>query len=199
MINENSTLRQMARESLKGKWNIVVPTFLVYFIIVGVIEYLGEQVPILNVLTIIVSGPIVLGISIFSLNIARNKDAKIEQLFEGFRNFGTSILAYVLMVLFIILWTILLIIPGIIAAISYSMTFFIIAEDETIGAYDALKKSKEMMNGHKWKFFCLGFSFFGWFLLSIFTLGIGLLWLAPYVNVSYVKFYDDIKEVNASK
>ena len=128
-----------------------------------------------------------------------NKDAKIEQLFEGFRNFGTSILAYVLMVLFIILWTILLIIPGIIAAISYSMTFFIIAEDETIGAYDALKKSKEMMNGHKWKFFCLGFSFFGWFLLSIFTLGIGLLWLAPYVNVSYVKFYDDIKEVNASK
>jgi uncharacterized membrane protein len=102
MINENSTLRQMARESLKGKWNIVVPTFLVYFIIVGVIEYLGEQAPILNVLTIIVSGPIVLGISIFSLNIARNKDAKIEQLFEGFRNFGTSILAYVLMVLFII-------------------------------------------------------------------------------------------------
>jgi len=199
MINENSTLRQMARESLKGKWNIVVPTFLVYFIIVGVIEYLGEQAPILNVLTIIVSGPIVLGISIFSLNIGRNKDAKIEQLFEGFRNFGTSILAYVLMVLFIILWTILLIIPGIIAAISYSMTFFIIAEDETIGAYDALKKSKEMMNGHKWKFFCLGFSFFGWFLLSIFTLGIGLLWLAPYVNVSYVKFYDDIKEVNASK
>ncbi|MBT4916622.1 MAG: DUF975 family protein [Formosa sp.] len=199
MINENSTLRQMARESLKGKWNIVVPTFLVYFIIVGVIEYLGEQAPILNVLTIIVSGPIVLGISIFSLNISRNKDAKIEQLFEGFRNFGTSILAYVLMVLFIILWTILLIIPGIIAAISYSMTFFIIAEDETIGAYDALKKSKEMMNGHKWKFFCLGFSFFGWFLLSIFTLGIGLLWLAPYVNVSYVKFYDDIKEVNASK
>ena len=199
MINENSTLRQMARESLKGKWNIVVPTFLVYFIIVGVIEYLGEQAPILNVLTIIVSGPIVLGISIFSLNIARNKDARIEQLFEGFRNFGTSILAYVLMVLFIILWTVLLIIPGIIAAISYSMTFFIIAEDETIGAYDALKKSKEMMNGHKWKFFCLGFSFFGWFLLSIFTLGIGLLWLAPYVNVSYVKFYDDIKEVNASK
>ena len=199
MINENSTLRQMARESLKGKWNIVVPTFLVYFIIVGVIEYLGEQAPILNVLTIIVSGPIVLGISIFSLNIARNKDAKIEQLFEGFRNFGTSILAYVLMVLFIILWTILLIIPGIIAAISYSMTFFIIAEDETIGAYDALKKSKEIMNGHKLKFFYLGFSFFGWFLLSIFTLGIGLLWLAPYVNVSYVKFYDDIKEVNASK
>ena len=97
------------------------------------------------------------------VNIARNKDAKIEQLFEGFRNFGTSILAYVLMVLFIILWTILLIIPGIIAAISYSMTFFIIAEDETICAYEALKKSKEMMNGHKWKFFCLGFSFFGWF------------------------------------
>lgn len=173
--------------------------FLLYFLIIGGIEYLGEIVPILSLLTIIVSGPIALGISIFSLNIARNKDAKIEQLFEGFRNFGTSILAYVLMVLFIILWTILLIIPGIIAAISYSMTFFIIAEDETIGAYDALKKSKEMMNGHKWKFFCLGFSFFGWFLLSIFTLGIGLLWLAPYVNVSYVKFYDDIKEVNASK
>ncbi len=199
MVNENSTLRQMARESLAGKWKIAVITFLLYFLIIGGIEYLGEIVPILSLLTIIVSGPIALGISIFSLNIARNKDAKIEQLFEGFRNFGTSILAYILMVLFIFLWTILLIIPGIIAAISYSMTFFIIAEDETIGPHDALKKSKEMMNGHKWKFFCLGFSFFGWFLLSILTLGIGLLWLAPYVNVSYVKFYDDIKEINASK
>lgn len=95
MINENSTLRQMARESLKGKWNIVVPTFLLYFLIIGGIEYLGEIVPTLSLLTIIVSGPIVLGISIFSLNIARNKDARIEQLFEGFRNFGTSIIAYV--------------------------------------------------------------------------------------------------------
>ena len=68
--------------------------FLLYFFIIGGIEYLGEIAQILSLLTIIISGPIALGISIFSLNISRNKDAKIEQLFEGFRNFGTSILAY---------------------------------------------------------------------------------------------------------
>jgi uncharacterized membrane protein len=97
------------------------------------------------------------------------------------------------MILFILLWTLLLIIPGIIAAISYSMTFYILADDNSIGAMDAIDKSKKMMDGYKWKYFCLGLRFLGWALLCILTLGIGFLWLMPYMQVSMAKFYDDVK------
>jgi uncharacterized membrane protein len=137
-----------------------------------------------------------LGITIFSLNIARDKELKVEQLFEGFENFWTSVGAYILMLIFILLWSILLIIPGIIAAISYSMTFLIIAEDESIDAIEALKKSKEIMYGHKWKYFCLMLRFIGWALICILTLGIGFIWLLPYVQVTTVKFYEDIQVAN---
>ena len=97
------------------------------------------------------------------------------------------------MVVFVFLWALLLIIPGIIAAIAYSQTFYILAEDDTIGSMDALRKSKEMMIGYKWKYFCLGLRFIGWALLCVLTLGIGFLWLSPYIQVSYAKFYEDLK------
>jgi uncharacterized membrane protein len=135
----------------------------------------------------------VLGISIFSLSISRNQEARLEQIFDGFNNFGTALGAYLLMILFIILWMLLLIIPGIIAALSYSMTFYILADDKTIPAMDAIDKSKAMMDGYKWKLFCMGLRFFLLALLCILTLGIGFLWLFPYMQVSAAKFYDDIK------
>ena len=129
----------------------------------------------------------------FSLSLSRNENARLEQIFEGFRNYGTVLGACLLMVVFIILWALLLIIPGIIAAIAYSQTFYILAEDDTIGSMDALRKSKEMMDGYKWKYFCLGLRFIGWVLLCVLTLGIGFLWLSPYIQVSYAKFYEDLK------
>ena len=196
MTKDNAVLMQMARESLRWKWNTVVPIFLIYIIITAALQGVSEVFPLAGLISLILSGPIALGISIFSLNIAGDNDLKAEQLFEGFKNFGTSVVAYLLMVIFILLWSILLIIPGIIAALSYSMTFFIIAEDSSIDAVEALKKSKEMMDGHKWKYFCLSLRFIGWALICILTLGIGFLWLLPYIQVTNVKFYEDIKEAN---
>ena len=76
------------------------------------------------------------------------------------------------------------------------MTFFLIAENESIGPLEAIKKSKEMMRGNKWKYFCLWLRFFGWGLLCILTLGIGILWLAPYIIVSLAQFYDDLKPIS---
>ena len=102
------------------------------------------------------------GICMFTLSLSRNENARLEQIFEGFKNYGTVLGAYLLMVVFIFLWALLLIIPGIIAAFAYSQTFYILAEDDTIGSMDALRKSKEMMNGYKWKYFCLGLRFIGW-------------------------------------
>ena len=190
MKTENVVLMQMARESLVGKWGLAIGTFVLYSLIAGSIQ----SIPIVGVITsIIISGPFEIGIAFFSLSISRNQDAKLEQIFQGFKNFGTALGAYLLRSLFIFLWTLLLIIPGIIAAISYSMTFYILADDNSIGAMDAIDKSKKMMDGYKWKCFCLGLEFLGWALLCILTLGIGLLWLIPYYHVSMAKFYDDLK------
>tara|TARA_B110000027_G_scaffold64896_1_gene69557 strand:- start:403 stop:984 length:582 start_codon:yes stop_codon:yes gene_type:complete len=193
MKTENLVLMQMARKSLKEKWGLAVGTFVVYMLIIGAIQATTEFFPLAGLLLLAISGPMALGIAIFSINISRNQDARLEQIFQGFNNFSTSLGAYLLMLLFIFLWTLLLIIPGIIAVLSYSMTFYILADDNSIGAMEAINKSKKMMNGYKWKYFCLGLRFIGWSLLCILTLGIGFLWLLPYMQVSMVKFYDDIK------
>jgi uncharacterized membrane protein len=190
MKTENVVLMQMAKESLKGKWGIAIGTFVVYIIIVTAPQIIPIVGPIAS---LIITGPLVLGLAIFSLSISRNQDAKLEQIFQGFDNFGTALSAYLLMALFILLWMLLLIIPGIIAAISYSMTFYILVDDNSIKAMEAIDKSKKMMVGYKWKYFYLGLRFLGWALLCILTLGIGFLWLIPYMQVSMAKFYDDVK------
>lgn len=190
MKTENVVLMQMARESLKGKWGLAIGTFVVYMLIAVGIQIIPIAGPIAS---LIISGPLTLGLAVFSLSISRNQEAKLEQIFQGFNYFGNLLSTYLLMILFILLWTLLLIIPGIIAAISYSMTFYILAEDNSIGAMDAIDKSKKMMDGYKWKYFCLLLRFTAWALLCILTLGIGFLWLMPYLQVSMAKFYDDVK------
>jgi uncharacterized membrane protein len=192
MKTENSVLMRQARESLVGNWGLAVGTFLVYMLIAVGIQNIPKAGPILSLL---VSGPMMLGITIFSLSLSRKTGPKMEQMFEGFKRFSTALSAYLLTLLFTILWSLLLIIPGIIAAMSYSMTFFILADDHTIAPSDAIKKSKKMMYGYKWKFFKLQLRFIGWALLCLLTLGIGFLWLIPYIQISAAKFYDDVKNV----
>jgi uncharacterized membrane protein len=96
------------------------------------------------------------------------------------------------MLLFVILWALLLIVPGIIAAISYSMTFYIMADNKEMSAQDAIRKSKVLMTGNKYRYFCLGCRFIGWFILGIVTLGIGFLWIMPYFMVSNARFYESL-------
>lgn len=195
MKKENVLLMKEARETLVGKWGLAVGTFFIYILITSILSRFRN---VGSLISLIVEGPLMLGLAMFSLSLARKKDAKLEQLFEGFKRFSKSLVAYLLVLVFTILWALLLIVPGIIAAISYSQTFFILADDESISAGDAIKKSKKMMYGYKWKYFYLGCRFIGWFLLSILTLGIGLLWLLPYIHVTMAKFYDDIKGESTS-
>ncbi|MFA5841175.1 MAG: DUF975 family protein [Candidatus Paceibacterota bacterium] len=195
MKKENALLMKEAREALVGKWGLAVGTFFIYILITGILNKIRNVGPVIS---LIIDGPLMLGLAMFSLSLSRKKDAKFEQLFEGFKRFGKSLVAYLLVIIFSILWTLLLIVPGIIAAISYSQTFFILVDDENISAGDAIKKSKKMMYGYKWKYFYLGCRFIGWLLLSILTLGIGLLWLIPYINVTLAKFYDDLKDSSVS-
>lgn len=133
------------------------------------------------------------GFAIFSLALSRNQEVKFEQLFDGFKSFAKYLYAYLLIAIYVLLWMLLLIIPGIVAAFSYSMTYFILADNPTMNAPEALKRSKEIMMGNKWKYALLYLRFFGWFLLSVLSLGIGFLWLFQYMQISAAKFYEDIK------
>ena len=187
---ENSILMAQARECLSDKWGLVIGTFVVYTVIIIPISL----IPVVGwIISILIGGPMSIGIAIFTLSVSRKQDAQLAQIFEGFQKFSVGLAAYLLIAAFVILWMLLLIIPGIIAALSYSMTYYIIADNDSIGALDAITKSKEMMRGNKWKLFCLGFRFFGWGLLCILSVGIGFLWLYPYMMVSFAQFYDDIK------
>lgn len=191
MNTENIQLMRQAKEALAGKWGLAIGTFLIYMLIIGgvqVVPFAG------SIAVLIIGGPMALGIAIFSLAIARKEDSRLEQIFKGFDNFGNSLAAYLLMMVFVFLWMLLLIVPGIIMAIAYSQTFFIMADDNQIGPMDALRKSKKMMDGYKWKYFCLGLRFIGWFLLCILTLGLGFIFLTPYLYVSFANFYNDIKD-----
>ena len=190
MKKENVVLMKEARETLAGNWGLAIGVCFLYVLITLVV---GSPKRIGSLLSFLISGPMMIGLATFSLAYARKQEATLAQLFVGFKEFARALLAYFLMVLFIILWSLLLIVPGIIAALSYSQTFFILAEDKTIKAADALKKSKAMMNGNKKKLFYLSLRFLGWGILCIFTFGIGFLWLVPYVQITMAKFYDDLK------
>lgn len=190
MKTENTELIKQARESLTGKWSLAIGTFIVYILVILTIQL----IPIAGIIaTLLITGPMNLGLVIFSLSISRNQDAELGQLFEGFKKFGVALSAYLLVALFTLLWMFLLIIPGIIKAISYSMTFYIIADDDNIGAMDAIDKSMLMMEGNKLKYFYLCLRFVGLALLCVITLGIGFLWLIPFAQITMTKFYEDVK------
>ncbi len=142
---------------------------------------------------IIVGAPLIVGMSGFSLSLARKQEARLVQIFDGIKKFWACLGTYLLVMIFIILWALLLIIPGIMAAYSYAMVYFILADNEAISPLEAIAKSKEMMRGNRWKLFCLGLRFIGWGILCLLTLGIGFLWMLPYLYVAFAQFYDDIK------
>ena len=131
-------------------------------------------------------------------NIVREQAAKTDDLFFGFNNnLGNSILAYLLVFVFVFIGFILLIIPGIIVGLALSQTWFILADNPSMDSYSAVIKSKDMMNGFKWQYFKIGLRLFVLGLLCLLTLGIGFLWLIPYQYVVYAKFYEEVKAANS--
>lgn len=190
-LTHNRDLMRMARESLDTRWGIAIGIALLFQVVLsgtaGLIPFVGV------IACLIISGPMTLGLNGVFLSLARRAEVNVAQLFLGFNRFGNALGAYLLMSLFILLWSLLLIVPGIIAAYGYSMTFYIMADDPSVDAMDALARSKAMMRGKKWKLFCLSWRFFGWALLCLLTCGIGYLWLAPYMNTTFAHFYEDVR------
>ena len=113
---------------------------------------------------------------------------------DSFVRWGRKVWGMFLMNFFISLWSLLLIIPGFIKLYAYALTPYILIDNPEISANQAINLSQKMMKGHKFDLFFLHFSFIGWFFLSIFTFGIGLLWLLPYMMTAQAAFYQDVKK-----
>ena len=191
---ENKSIRTEARNRLSVNWGQPIGVFIVYLLIAVALQntpYIG------TIALLFIAGHLTLGLAIYFLKFFRHEEANLNLLFEGFKNYGNVLVTYLLYSIYILLWTLLFIIPGIIAQMKYSQVWFIMAEDHEISGNDALKKSKEMMDGFKMQYFLLALSFIGWILLAMLTCGIGLLWVVPYMQTSYAKFYEALKEHHA--
>ena len=199
-------LKAMAKESLQGKYGDAIVITVLLFIISALIgggtaafttNMSEENAEIIeSIVELILSGLFTFGYLSFFLKISRNEDVEINELWSKTSMFMTFIAAAILIGLFTTLWTLLLIIPGIIAAYSYQMTLYILLDNPDMNVMDAIKESKRMMKGHKMDYFVLQLSFIGWIILGIFTLGILYLWLVPYMNVTMCNFYNNLKELS---
>ena len=196
----NSEITEAARSSLSGSWSKAIGAMLLYgFIMIGL--GLGDsalcslfmpQNSSLAMAQWIFSGAMMVGLAAFFVSLTDGLP-EFSRLFDGFNHFGRSFGAYFMYGLFILLWSLLFVIPGIIKTYSYAMTFFILADDPDVGVFEAITRSRELMDGNKFKFWLLSWRFFGWSILCLFTLGLGFLWLAPYMQACFAEFYKDIK------
>lgn len=192
----SKNLRAIGRNALAGKWKIsclallvmilciAIPTVILNALFgiktdlygmqseydVDVYSSIYNTMPSLSIIAsiymILVSGAFTLGIIIFFLTIFRREDAKITDVFLGFEHFGKALGLMLFQTLWIYIWTFLLIVPGIIAAIRYSQAFYILADNPDKGIRECMNESKMMMKGNKAKYFCLNLSFIGWLLLA---------------------------------
>ena len=184
----NSEIRAAAREELQGNWMNPVLATLIYFAI-------SSATSVFGIIGLFLVLPIEFGFTIaFLLFIRGKKEEMINNMFGEFKNYVRALVVPLLTAVFTFLWTLLFIIPGIIKSYSYAMTFFIAKDHPELSADDCIEESMKMMDGHKWDLFLLDLSFIGWALLClIFTLGIGFLWLCPYVMSSHAIFYKELK------
>ena len=160
--------------------------------LVGSAVYITIAAIVMAVVYFALGSIISIGYARFNLDLVDRGTPSFETLFGYFSYWKTTAVAKLLQSVYILLWSLLFIIPGIIAAYSYAMTEFILAEHPDLTASEAIAQSKEMMAGNRWRLFCLHISFIGWDILSSLTLGIGNLWLRPYKRAAEAAFYREI-------
>lgn len=217
-----SDYRRKAREMLAGRWGLAILVTLVASIFGAAkvsgslnieiktenLRMLPEHIRvaitmiglalaglsgILATVQFVFGGVVRLGFCRFWLKAQDGEEPAFKDLFSRFNRFGDGFLLNLLMGLYIVLWMLLFIIPGIIASYSYSMAHYIMEENPEMKASEAIRASKELMRGHKAELFVLNLSFIGWMLLSILTFGIGFLWLNPYMEAAHAAFYRSLQ------
>ena len=142
---------------------------------------------------VFISNPAIIGSCNYYIKNVDSKPSLVE-VFSGYKTrYGRNIKTMLLVDIKLVLWSILFLIPGIIKSFEYAIIPYILADDAEISSKDAFKKAKQMMKGNKWRMFKLEFSFIGWFMLCVLTLGIGTFFLMPYVSATFAEFYMELK------
>ena len=200
-MGTNQDYKNRALASLEGNWGKTAIATLIFLILSMGVSW-TVTTPMGNNLVMSYSTqgiwallcmPLGWGFVVYFLNLIRNDNTDYERLFDGYKDFIRIFLAEFLVNLAMGIGMILLIIPGIIIGSGLVMTGFILKDDKEISAVDAMKKSWEMTDGHKGALVLLFLSFLGWIILSIFTLGIGMLFLYPYMQTALAHCYEDLK------
>lgn len=211
---ENREIRMRARESLERRlfgyvWLTLLVCSLIYGVIVGLPSFLSSLLtrvsPAVGALVgfplflvgLVLSGPMEYGLTRVFLKVARgNKKIDLAELFCGFREeIGESFLLGLLRSVFIFLWALLLIVPGIIKAYAYSMAFYIQQEAKDKSWRVCLDESAALTDGYKGKLFLLDLSFIGWYLVGLLCLGVGMLWVSVYHAEARAHFYEELKKI----
>ena len=214
-MRKNQEYKHASLEVLKGNWApfIVASIILmaVAYVVTGpyivVYELTINSIPVNPILALVsvalyllamplVFMPINLGYTYAANRLyVEGDNGLIGNMFrDGFGRWFRKVWAVFLMGFFTFLWSLLLIVPGFIKLYAYSMTPYILIDNPELSANQAINLSRDMMKGHKLDLFCLHISFIGWLFLSLLTLGIGLLWLMPYVMTAQATFYQDLKK-----
>lgn len=193
-IYNRQKLKAAAKDAIRPSYWMLVLTILIYSGIIGVVAVLSSAclVGFGGVIDLLLGTPLLMGVLVI-FRMSREKkieSSDLSHVFDGFRvNLGRNIGVGVLMSVYTFLWSLLLVVPGIIKGIGYSMAPWIAIDHPEMTASQCIAESTKMMMGHKGEYFVLMLSFIGWWLLSCLTFGIGFFFLAPYVLMSQQLFY----------
>ena len=180
------TFKSEAVRSLEGKWGSSAVLVLVSGVLGLVLSSVGYGIPAILLL------PMSWGVAVAFLEVSRGNKPDLGWLTRGYSRFSEVFLTMLLREIYVGLWTLLLIVPGIVKSYSYAMTPYILQDDPDCKYDDAICRSMSMMQGHKMDLFLLDLSFLGWAILCLLTLGIGFLFLSPYWQTTRAKFYEEL-------
>ena len=200
----NSEIRNVTKEVLKGKYKNVMLPFLLATLLLSLTQqqelyssayeaYGLSYVFTIGSLALFIQGPISIGLAIYSLSIANEEDYNYNQIISAFKHFFKALILVLLFTISSAIGFLLLIVPGIFIALMFSQIFYIMAEDPSTGVIDAFKKSASLMKNKKLQYLGLILRYILFFILGVFTLGIWWLWLIPQMYVSFAIFYKELQ------
>jgi uncharacterized membrane protein len=200
----NREIQEFAWNAMSGRWLYGALTLILFLAVVMGIstpQLFMEEGSVLYQAWEVLCTPFTwvlwIGLVACYLNLALKAKPSYARLFLGYRSveyFLRIVITEIAQYIMLILWFLLLIVPGIMKAYSYTMTELILVEHPEYSPLQAITASKEMMYGHRWEFFCLQARFWAWMLLVSFTFGIAALWVYPYYMTAKSKFYLELKE-----
>lgn len=191
-------IKNFAKEKLSGNlgsiWKILIIALGISLASTCVLSILFNKMDadFLDSLLGILMMPLGIGTTAFFVSLIENTNFEAKDIFKYYHDFVKIIGVTVLMGLIVMLGYICFIIPGIILTLSYSLVPIILIKKPELGIVETLKYSREKMQGHKLDTFVLGLSFIGWAILGTLTFGILYIWLYPYMQLTFTKFYLNI-------